>query len=366
MTLALYFCKRFLVNFIRVLLAIALIVFLIDFLENISSTSKTNAPFQNALSLTILRAPTFLSTAMPLIVMLSSLAFCIGLARSSEFVISRAAGLSALRSLIPPMFCAMGLGILSVMFYEPLAGQMYNSYDTKRAQIRGAAAAPVSLHDSGFWMRQSSPNGHHVIQAQTATKNGRVLKGITLYEYDENGIIVSRMVAETGYLNTGEWVFVNTQRWRDALLVNAPEQAKSSARFYRLKTDITPQQLLDGYPKPETLSPIDMPRQIAALETAGFSSLKYRAQQINQIARPLLFAVMMIIGAVFTLKTSRQGGLGIAVLSSLIFGFSLHFLHNFASTLGSSGEIPLWVAAWAPILSAALVALSLFLHYEDG
>jgi len=47
-------------------------------------------------------------------------------------------------------------------------------------------------------------------------------------------------------------------------------------------------------------------------------------------------------------------------------GFFLHFFQNFCTTLGRSGEIPLIVATWSPIISIGLIAMTLFLHYEDG
>ena len=58
--------------------------------------------------------------------------------------------------------------------------------------------------------------------------------------------------------------------------------------------------------------------------------------------------------------------MGLSVTSAVIFGFSLHFFQNFSITLGRSGEIPLMIATWCPVLSAGLVAIALFLHYEDG
>ncbi|MEH6360740.1 MAG: LptF/LptG family permease, partial [Amylibacter sp.] len=85
-----------------------------------------------------------------------------------------------------------------------------------------------------------------------------------------------------------------------------------------------------------------------------------------ELARPILFAAMILIGAVFTLQNARLGNLGISVLLALLCGFSLHFLQNLARTLGEAGEIPIFFAAWAAPLAALLTALALFLHLEDG
>ena len=53
-------------------------------------------------------------------------------------------------------------------------------------------------------------------------------------------------------------------------------------------------------------------------------------------------------------------------LGCVISGFGFFFLSDIASALGSSGAVPVLLAAWAPPLSAVLFALGLLLHLEDG
>jgi lipopolysaccharide export system permease protein len=54
------------------------------------------------------------------------------------------------------------------------------------------------------------------------------------------------------------------------------------------------------------------------------------------------------------------------ILLAVLAGFSLYFIKDLAETMGANGEIPLYVAAWTPEVSAILMALGLLLHLEDG
>jgi lipopolysaccharide export system permease protein len=85
-----------------------------------------------------------------------------------------------------------------------------------------------------------------------------------------------------------------------------------------------------------------------------------------QLALPLLMSAMVLIAAGFTMRHARFGGTGLLVLFSLLGGFTIFFLRNFAQVLGQNGQVPVMVAAWAPPLAAALFALGLLLHLEDG
>ncbi len=85
-----------------------------------------------------------------------------------------------------------------------------------------------------------------------------------------------------------------------------------------------------------------------------------------ELARPLFLVAMVLVGAAFTMRHSRLGGTGVAVLTSVLLGFTLYFVHNFARILGENGQIPVLLAAWAPPVASILLTMGLLLHAEDG
>ena len=68
----------------------------------------------------------------------------------------------------------------------------------------------------------------------------------------------------------------------------------------------------------------------------------------------------------FTMRHTRFGRTGQMVLAALLLGFTMFFLRNFAQILGESGQIPVFMAAWAPPVAAVLMSLGILLHMEDG
>ena len=215
MTLSIYFTKRFLVSFIRVLLGIILLVLLFDFLTNLNRLNGLENPIRNALILSLLRTTTYLSLAMPLIIMLSALAFSISLTRSNEFIISRASGLSALRSLLSVLISAFFLGLISIFLLDPIAGKMIGYYDVKLNELRSNQAAKIIINENGYWMRQSSLNGHQIIKASSASNNGQLLHDVSMFDYDKNGIIKNRFFAKNVSLDKDEFLFITAIKWTD-------------------------------------------------------------------------------------------------------------------------------------------------------
>ncbi|MBL4750751.1 MAG: LPS export ABC transporter permease LptG [Amylibacter sp.] len=361
-----YFTRKFISAFIRVFLIIGLLIFFVDTMENIKNLSSAGITLPKAIALASTRSPSFIREAMPLIIMLSSLTFCVSLARTNEFIILRAAGVSALKGLGFPILAAFLIGLISILFLNPLVATFSAHYDSLKNTYLGRAEKTVSVNENGFWLRQKTENGYIVITANQAAQNGNSLRDVTMIRFDENNKAVSRISASTAMLSKGEWILIRTKQWDISSSASNPEASSTKTSIIRVPTTITSEQILEGYPKPETVVIWDLPKFIKAMDNAGFSSRQHRVHLQIELARPLLFAAMIIIGAVFTLQNARLGNLGISVLLALLSGFSLHFLQNLARTLGEAGEIPIFFAAWAPPLAALLTAMALFLHLEDG
>ena len=288
MTLASYFARKFLISFIRVFSAIALLVLLFDFLTNLNRLSGLYFPVRNALHLSFLRTTTYLSLAMPLIIMLSSLAFSVGLTRSNEFVISRASGLSAMKSLLSVILCTLVIGIISIFLFDPMANRMVNAYDKKLNLLQTSNSPKVLINDNGYWMRQSTNKGHQIIKAKYVTNNGLVLHKIIVFNYNKNGKIIERFFSNTAFLKTNELVLTQGKKWSDEKMISDPKKGYQTYKTYRIKTDITPTQLLAGYAAPETISPLNMNQQILKIKSSGFSILKYQSKQMEHMYKSIL------------------------------------------------------------------------------
>ena len=104
------------------------------------------------------------------------------------------------------------------------------------------------------------------------------------------------------------------------------------------------------------------------MEESGFSGLRHRLFLQSELAKPALYAAMVLIGSAFALRPTRFGQTGVMILFAVLAGFALYFLKDFAETLqGRSGRDP----ADCRRLDAAgrgdpARHLSLLLHLEDG
>jgi lipopolysaccharide export system permease protein len=365
MTLSLYIARRFLWTVTKVFLVFFGILMLIDMIEQLRQFSDEGVGLAEAAGLSLMNVPETLYRVLPLIMIMGAIAMFLGLARSSELVVVRAAGRSGLRFLVAPLLTAIVLGCLIVAVFNPIVAATSKQYEAMRAAYLRGGGSVLSLSDSGLWLRQGLDDGQTVIQAAHANLDGTELFDATFLTFDAQGLPRARIEAETARLEIGAWVLTGAKTW-DLSKINPELTAASDQGETRLPSDLTPDRIRDSFGTPSAIPFWDLPEYIAGLERAGFSAKAHRIWFQMELAQPLLMAAMVLVAAGFTMRHVRSGGTGKMVLFAMLAGFGIFFLRNFAQALGSSGQIPISVAAWSPPLAAVMMSLGLLLHLEDG
>ena len=364
MILHFYLAKRFLKAFGLVLAVFIAILLPIDMADQLRRLGPDQG-FSGVLQLALLNLPRGLYGLMPLFVMLATLVLFLGLARTSELVVVRAAGRSALRSATAPVCAALLLGVLTLLVLNPLVASTARQYDLTLARLTGSESRTVSVAGEGLWLRQGINSEQTVIRASATNSDGTHLFDATFFRFDADGRMVERFDAEEAVLVLGAWTLTGVKRWP----LFGSENPEAEAELFdelTLPSTLTAEQIRDSFGKPETVPIFELPGFIQQLNAAGFAALQHRTWLQMQLSSPILLAAMVLIGAAFTMRHTRFGKTGVMVLSAILLGFGVVFLRRFAEVLGETGQLPAGLVAWTPPIAAILLALGFLLHTEDG
>ncbi|WP_432449891.1 LPS export ABC transporter permease LptG [Aliiroseovarius marinus] len=365
MKLHLYIARRFLRTFLMMLIVLAVIFVLLDMVESMRRFDTASVGFTNVLGLTLLNAPVWMYRILPLIVILATLGLFLGLARSSEMVVTRAAGRSALVTLAAPTLTVFLFGLLAVAVGNPIAAATSKKYERISQAYQGEGSSVLSISTEGVWLRQGNEDGQTVIRAAQSNLEGTELYDVTFFAFAPDGPPTMRIKAASARLEPGRWVLLAAKVW-DLAHSDNPETSSIEYPMFWLASNLTQDQIRDSFGKPSSISIWDLPGFIRQLEAAGFSARAHRVWFHMELAMPVFLVAMVLIGAGFTMRHTRFGRTGIMVLFALLMGFGIYFIRNFAQILGENGQIPVLLAAWAPPIAAILMPIGILLHLEDG
>jgi lipopolysaccharide export system permease protein len=369
-TFSLYIGRHFLLAVLATIAVMLIIVGLMELLELIRRTADgpRNVPFFILLQMTALKLPTTAEKIYPFAVLIGSMITLARLTRTSELVVTRAAGVSAWQFLLPGVAVTFVLGILFVTLVNPIAAYMIGRFDRIESKYISGKPSVLSVLPSGLWLRQTDEKGmmfgdkpaqEYIIHAVRMNQSDYALENVLILLFDDAHHFIGRVDAPVARLTPGKWVVENAT-------LSAPDMKPATLGSYTMPTQLTLSHIQDSFSSPETFSFWQLPGFIAVLEKAGFSALHHKLHFHSLIAMPMLLAGMLLLAAVFSLRPPRRGGTGVLVVMGLAAGFALYFLTNIIYALGATGDLPIVLAAWAPSLIVMMIASAALLHFEDG
>ncbi|SFD71386.1 lipopolysaccharide export system permease protein [Sulfitobacter brevis] len=365
MILHLYFARRFAMTFLLITIVLFTLVMLIDGVEQARKFSNFDLGWQKILQLTLLKTPETINLILPLITILATIALFISLSRSSELVVTRASGRSALQALIAPVTVALIIGVMAVGMLNPIVAATGKRYEQLSDKYRSGGVSALSLSSEGLWLRQGTEAGQTVIRAWRSNADASILYDVTFITYDPEKGPIQRIEAGSAMLEDGGWTLSNAKTWPLKDGVNAEGNAKTYGTLI-VPSSLTLDQIRDTIGEPAGVSIYDLPDFIRKLEQAGFSPRRHKVWLQSEFARPLFLMAMVLVASAFTMRHARFGGTGVAVLAAVLTGFGLYFIRSFTQILGENGQIPVVLSAWATPVAAVLLALGLLLQLEDG
>lgn len=359
-----YFARRFAISFLGVFGIFFLIMVFLDLVEQLRKFSSTGASFADIAALTLLNVPQGIYSILPLIMIIATIALFLGLSKSSEMVVTRAAGRSAMRALLSPVMVAFLIGVLGVGMLNPIVAATSREFEARSNALRGEDRV-LALGSTGLWLRQGSASDQTVIRAEASNLDGTVLHDVTFLTFATDGGPVNRIAATRAELQDGAWIALNAKVWPLAGTITPEAEAVLHQRL-EIPSTLTADQIRDSFGTPSSIPIWDLPQFITRLQTAGFSAQRHQVWLQMELAMPVFLVAMVMIGASFTMRHQRGGRTGLMVLLAIVFSFGTYFLRNFAQILGENGQLPAALAAWAPPIAAICMALGFLLHKEDG
>jgi len=242
---------------------------------------------------------------------------------------------------------------------------MYGRAETLYNADLQPGGGPLSLNGGQIWLRQSdsglTADGVAVLHAQNVRLNDNVLRAdeVNILRLDSQTSLLQRIYARRATLKPGDW---------DLTQVSVLEPGADPKRVPEIQfpTDLTVHRVQESFASPDSLSFWALPGFIDLLKKSGFSPIQHELAFQALAASPLLCATMALVAAGFSMRPSRRGGAASVMVSGVGCGFALFMISEVANQFGTSGAVPVILAAWAPAVAGLFLALALLLHLEDG
>lgn len=380
-TLNIYLMRCYLINLLVLLLGLLAIIYLFDTVELIRRASKhPDVPISLAFQMGLFKLLGAGQVIFPFAILFSAMYTFWQLTRRYELIVVRASGFSAWQFLTPIAGLAIVIGIIQLTIINPVGAALVGKYESLERQYLVRESNQISVFREGLWLRQAVRiqntqddastedsakqnivSGYVILHAEKITQPDWELQNVTALFFTDDNNFVQRIDAKSAILDYAHksWVL------RD-LLIHKSGLEREKASEYRLPTALSIQDIEESFSSPKSMSFWRLPDHIRTVERTGFDATRLKVYYQNLISQPLLFAAMVLLAATVSMRPPRSKGTFITISAGVFIGFTVFFLSSFLQALGSSGQIPVLLAAWSPAMICLLLGLSAMLTLEDG
>jgi lipopolysaccharide export system permease protein len=334
-----YLINEYLGNLLFITLSLISLFLIIDFFEKFRMFLSNHATFGQMGSYFFFRLPMIISQMLPAAILLASLVTCGYLSRHNEITAMKANGISLYRIAIPILTIAALTSLLIFFLSEWVTPHTNDRAENIRLVEVQKQPSMGSFKQDQIWYRgQKGIYNFRWFDAQTST-----LHGITVHYLDREMKLLMRLDAESGEWMKGRWLFHNILITRfdggefpvlsrmKQQVVDLPE---TPADFQVVQKDVE----LMGYS--------ELKRYIRKLQSEGYDATRYVVDLHGKIAFSLVSIILAVIGFSFSLRSERSGGIAQGIGAGLVIGFSYWLVYAFGMSLGRSGTLPPFIAAW--------------------
>ncbi|GAA5317864.1 MAG: LPS export ABC transporter permease LptG [Candidatus Pelagadaptatus aseana] len=264
------------------------------------------------------------------------------LASTSELVVMRAAGVSINQitwAVMKPVMVFIAVGILLGEYVTPLTDQIGES---RRAIVMGDKQALESRH--GLWNRE----GDEFMHFNAVLPNGK-LYGVTRYQFDAEGRLLSSSFSETAIYQGSHWL---EEGGKETTFAEDRMSVESFAQR-RWDTNLSPELLNVLVLSPEALSIADLYSYSNYLNQQGLQNKEYRLAFWKKLLQPLATASLVLIAVSFVFGPLREVTMGFRIFTGVIVGIVFRTSQDL---LGPSSL----VFGFPPLLGVAIPLLFCF------
>lgn len=303
----------------------------------------------DALTFVLLNLPQQVWELLPISALIGALLGLGNLARGSELIVLRAAGLSVWRIARPVALAGVLLVMLAVVLGEALGPPLQQ---WARQEKAFAKFADVSFAGSGdAWVR----DGNLLLNVERQTGESR-FGGMMIYEIGADGRLaaVGRAVSASAD-SKGGWAL---EQYAETRFIGDQARGTRSPRRV-LSSDVSAEFLGVAAAAPDQLPTAALWRIVRHLEANGLDARESRFALWSRIARTVatLFAVLLAVPFVF--GTLRSSGAGVRVALGLVLGIGFFLLQRVLESGTVVFRADPVLLAWVPTALMATAAILL-------
>jgi lipopolysaccharide export system permease protein len=349
-----YIVTKFLTTFLIALLVVILLVIIFDISEKIENFVQHEVPLKSIVfDYYVNFIPYFINMFSPLFVFITVIFFTSRMAANSEIIAILSGGVSYHRMMVPYMFSAAIIAMLSLilnLFIIPRSNFERVDFETKYVDQSYTKYSRNNVH------YQIAPGQFVYVQTFSAYNN-------TAYKFTletiEDNKLVSKLTAESATWDST----MDGWHLRRYFIRNYTKGLEDYVEVGEKKDTVIALKLNDFYRNQKTVETLTRDELNALIETQemrGDANVMYALIERNKRYTLPFSAFILTIMAVSLTSRKKRGGIGFNPALGIGLAFLYILFLRFSEMFVYTGTLPAGLAMWMPNIVYTIIAAVLY------
>jgi lipopolysaccharide export system permease protein len=353
-----YIAKEFLKMTFLCLGTFVMIYVLVEAMEKLDDFNASGVPPRQIVNYFFYMLPGIIRQMIPVAILMGTQLTFGSFSKNNQLIAFKSSGISMIRLSSPIILLAIMISLLIFILGEsfiPLTNA--RAKEIWNVQVKKMESRAVLINERIWYKGDRS-----IYTFDRFNFKEQSAVNASLYFFDPQFYLQSRLDAERGFWADGVWTFEN-----GLYQTFLPAGSSSSQVFKTLKLPLmeTPEDFRYREKSSEEMTYAELREFIGKIEREGYEAQPYRVEQQMRLSFSGVSTIMVLIGISMALR--REKGIGIAqgIVSSLAVTFVYWIFFGFSRSLGLSGVFPAFWAAWASNILFLLIGGYLLLHIRQ-
>jgi LPS export ABC transporter permease LptF/LPS export ABC transporter permease LptG len=355
--LDIYVLKRLTLVFTMILLSLLFIFSILTIVDLIDEIIKNKVEFYFLLDYVYYNIPEFISFIFPVSILTAVLLTFSLMSKNNEIIAVQVSGIGLHRLTLPAFVFGFLVSLLAFFIQENIT-PVYNKNAMETLNVIRNISRKTDIELRKNWIIADQNELFHYQFFNRRTN--RFIK-FNVISFNDRFEASRRIVAQTA-----AWSGPNQLLLRDGFERTFKENVPLDFReFEEMRIEVKGGQSIftKKISYSEFMNIVELKNYISYLEKNKSDPTKFRAKLYYKVAFPFASLIMVFIAIPFSFIMGNKGtlyGIGIAVVISMIFWGAIGIF----SALGSSGILPPFLSAFAPLLLFGVVSFYLFINIK--
>lgn len=340
--------NRYLFNAIAGTTALVVLVLLalgslIEFVGQLDQIGEGNYDMLSALQFVALKIPRLVTNLLPASVLVGALLGLGALASSSELIVMRAAGVSAVQ-----LAKAVGAtGILIAVFGGVVSEFLAPQMDLYARQMRAVAmSGDADMAGASAWLR----DGNLIFNVRPPV-DGVDQGGVYLFRMGKSGTLAGIGRGDSAQSDDETWMLNN---FRESKF--SPDGVKIGWEIEREKISQLSDLLALTAVRDSSLAGRELWAYIKYLQANGLDSQRYEIVFWSRVAAIVGVAIMCVLALPFVWGSLRTSGAGARMIIGVLIGLGYFLLNKTLADSAAVFDLHPFVVAWVPTVMLGVIA----------